>query len=177
MTNPNPPIRQVNEPELLLPDEKLPPGTIILARSSFIGGEYSSLASLIAKRKKAERALNEGLADWQTTIQPPAYVVFSTRNDATGERLFVFGHIPDIETLSRTNARAAEIVDLAKMRLLRQRLENALKRGWLYGQWFSRTQPEGEWGVMHKKFLQSPMSETEFESFRAKGWITGEEGI
>jgi hypothetical protein len=165
----------IPDPELLLPDESLPSGITIVAHSTFIGGEYTSLAALVAQRKKAEHALNLGLAEWQRGITPPCHVVFSTRNDATGERLFVFGDIPDMDALTKSE-RAAGVTDLAALRKLSMRIDSGLRRGWLYGKWFSRTQPEGEWGVMHKKFLQSPMSEAEFESFRAKGWVTGDEG-
>lgn len=175
MTHP-PQVVVIPDPELLLPDEQLPSGITIVATSSFFGGEYTSLAALVAKRKKAEQALNNGLADWQRDIEAPTHVVYSVRNDATGERLFVFGDIPDMDALVKSE-RASGVTDLAALRKLRMRLESGSRRGWLYGKWYSRTEPEGEWGCMHKKFVQSPMSASEFESWRAKGWVTGDEGV
>lgn len=165
----------IPDPELLLPDEKLPRDATFIAHSSFFGGEYVSLASLIERRKRAELHLNMDLAEWQKNIEPPTWVVYSVRNDATGERLFVFGEIPDMEALLKTDRVVPE--DLTSLRRLRARIDNGLRRGWLYGKWYSRTQPEGDWGVMHKKFMQSPMSEAEFESHRARGWVTGDEGV
>lgn len=165
----------IPDPELLLPDERLPSGVPLIAHSSFFGGEYPSLAALVKRRQRVEQELALGLADWHASIEPTCWVTYSVRNDATGERMFVFGYIPDVEALLKTGRVVTG--DLTALRRLRRKIEYGLKRGWLYGQWFSRTQPEGPWGVIHKRFLQSPMSEAEFESFRARGWVTGEEGI
>jgi hypothetical protein len=166
----------IPDPELLLPDEKLPAGVTIRAMSTFIGGDYTSLATLVAKRKRAEQDLNAGLSDWQRDIEPPTKVVYSVANATTGERLFIFGDIPDIEQLTKSE-RASGVTEFAQLRKLRLRIENALRRGWLYGQWYSRTVPDGEWGTMHKKYLQSPLPDAEFELFRSRGWVTGDEGV
>lgn len=165
----------IPDPELLLPDEKLPSGSVIRAMSTFIGGDYTSLATLVAARKRAEQSLNAGITDWQRDIEPPTKVVYSVAN-ATGERLFIFGDIPDMDALTKSE-RASGVVDLGELRRLRIRIENALRRGWLYGKWYSRTVPDGEWGTMHKKFLQSPLPDAEFELFRSRGWVTGDEGV
>jgi hypothetical protein len=158
----------IPDPELLLPDEKLPSDIVLVARSAFIGGEYVSLAALVARRKKAEARLSADMQEWQRLLEPPCWVVYSVRNDATGERMLVYGAIPDMDRLLASGR--VTTGDLTALRRLRRKIENGSARGWLYGQWFSRTQPEGEWGTFAKAFIQAAMSEAEFEAARARGW-------
>jgi hypothetical protein len=160
----------IPNPELLLPDERLSPAREYLAQSSFIGGTYPSLLAIIRKREKVEAQLNAEMADWQRAIAGPCYVMYSVLNDTTKDRLLVYGVIPTPTGFIESDAENASKVLEANKRRLVKRLESAHQRGWLFGKWYSRTQPLGEFGVMHRSYIQRVVEESDYRAAAARHW-------
>jgi hypothetical protein len=162
-------LKWIPDPELLLPDDRLPPARSYRAVSAFFGGDYMSLQALLKRRERVESLLNTQMADWQRAIAAPTWVMYSVRNDATGERLEIYAHICTPTAFLDTD-RAAGVTDESRRARLVRRLEHAHRRGWLYGRWHSRTDPEGEYGVMHRAFVQRVLDEAEFLNIQHNNW-------
>jgi hypothetical protein len=169
-------LRQVVVPEaeLFLPDDKPINMAEIIVRSAWFGGKYPSVAAVIKARTKAEFKLNGNIEDWQRDIVPPCFVQYGFRDAITDSRVLVYGAVPSIATFVEDEAEFAGRVqgkDRDKFgRRLRTRLEHALRRGWLYGQWYSVMQPKGEWSAQHKSVIQRVLTEQEFNALKEKQW-------
>lgn len=166
----------IPDAELLLPDDTLPPGRGYQPYSTWLAGEYPSLQAIIRKREKVEGRLNADMLDWQREVKPPCFVQYGVRDPQTDARVLVYGKIMDIEDFINSEKGAgARLLNGDRERFarrLRRRMESALKRGWLYGEWFSTQQPLGQWAPVHKAVLQREMTEAEFKELEAKAWVT-----
>lgn len=109
------------------------------------------------------------MADWQRAIAAPCFVMYSVINDSTKERLLVYGDIPTPTGFVESDGRVDNMSESSKRRLVK-RLESAHQRGWLYGMWHSRTQPLGEWGIMHRSYIQQIVSEADYRAAEARAW-------
>jgi hypothetical protein len=165
------------DPEMVLSDERLPPHDEIEAVSHLFGGRYPSVQSLIRARTKVEWALNQHVTQEQRDKCVPGCWVFfevDTYSKVLGpngepgtKRIPIFGEIPDVEDLEKTERTAN--ADDAHARGLRRRVIDAHNRGWLFGKWYSTLAPEGEWGAMHISTLV-PMTQESFLASKARGW-------
>jgi hypothetical protein len=163
----------IPDPELLLPDDRIPRLRALVARSMWLGGTFMSVSAYIEKRKQMEARMNENVLDWQRDIMPPCYLQYGVKDPDTGEELFIYGEIPDIQAFVEDEAKAAGRIGPERekfARRLTRRMEDALKRGWLYGQWYSRTNVLGEWGSIHRSVIQEVLSEAKYRELEAKLW-------
>lgn len=164
------PLVIIPDPELLLPDETLRPAEAYRAESAFFGRDYVSLAALLKGRAAAEYQLNQQMLDWQRALAAPTYVAHSLIRDDTKERLWVYAHV--VTPLAFLDTERAAGLDESKKRRLVKRMENAHQRGWIYARWHSRTQPDGEYGSIHRAYIQREVPEAEFLALAAAGWTS-----
>lgn len=161
--------------ELVLPGEKLPKFDTIQVVSHLFGGMYPSVQAMIRARSKVEYVLGQQVTETQRDLCVPgcwAYFeiadAFREPNEHGSTRLTVFGEVPDIDDLERSER--ASGCDDAHARLLRKRIVNAHNRGWLFGRWYSVvTGDNGEWGAVHISTLE-PLTHESFLEARARGW-------
>jgi hypothetical protein len=160
--------------ELLLPDDKLPPARHYEVRSEWFGGQYPSLSAIIKKRSAIEGRMNNEMLDWQRAILAPCYVQYGVRGP-DDSRLLVFGEIPDLQSVLEEEAWYRIGGERDKFgRRLRRRMEDAGRRGWLYGRWHSIMKPMGEFGCQHRDVMQEVLDEPMWLEIKANGWRRAE---
>jgi hypothetical protein len=101
--------------------------------------------------------------------------VISGMPDGEGDPVvvLVYGDIKDIDAFVESEKNAAGRIghDAERFaRRLKYRMENALQRGWLYGQWYSANAPLGEYGSQHKAVMQEVITEAKFKELEARAW-------
>jgi hypothetical protein len=129
------------DPEMALPDEKLPPHDAVKAVSQLFGGEYRSLKDMIFARTIVETELGKHITEEQRAALVPgcwAYFeisydsqIIGPRGEANTKVMPVFGEIPDIEDLLKSERQRD--AKFSAQQLLRRRVSNAHNRGWLFG--------------------------------------------
>lgn len=150
------------DPELVLADDWLPATRKIVAMSAFIGGEFTTKDRFIRHRKQVEDKYDAEMHDWQRAITVPCKVRMQH------EELILWGDCPEYrDVLESDRMLGAQLPQLAG---LRRRLEDAARRGWLYGRWYSMIVPEGEWGAVHRALIVSLVSSDTFIDARFNGW-------
>lgn len=169
-------VAVIPDAELLLPDDKLPSARNYEPRSMWMAGTYPSLQAMIRKREKIEGRLNADLLDWQRDLRPPCFVQYGIRNQGSDDFILIYGRIPSIEDFVNSEKGAGGRAlngDRERFgRRLTKRMENALARGWLYGEWFSAGNTVGEWGAIHKQAIQRELTEAEFKALEDVEWVT-----
>ena len=161
--------------ELTLPDDRFPPYRMLVAYSMWFGGEYKTLDEMIAARTKAEMKLNSDMAEWQRAIEPPCYVQYGIEDPDTKERVLIYARILDVDRFINlekfAGGRIGPDADAFAKRL-KSRMEYALGRGWLYGQWYSEKNITGDYGAVHKAVIQEVLSEAKYKELEANGWAS-----
>lgn len=163
----------VPEAELFLPDDRPINVREFVVKSQWFGGRYPSVSAVIKARTKAEFKLNANLEDWQRAITPPCWVQYGIRDAINDQRVLVYGAIPSIASFVEDEADFARRMGTERDkfgRRLTRRMENALRRGWLYGRWYSVMAPKGEWGAQHRSVIQRVLTEAEFKALEEKQW-------
>lgn len=130
-------------------------------------GQFPSWAEFMAARTEAETRLNARTEFWQRTLLVPAFAV-REYDMPGGDPLTIYAHLVDAyEAGERERASGAGEVEV---RAFRRRVEDAMKRGWLWGTFYSKVEPEGEMGCVHRSQLDHVVSPYEWDVARAEGW-------
>lgn len=151
------------DPELALPDDGTTFAAVDGVTIQAIGcysATYETFNQLLEHRTMIEADLDKRAADWQREGGDYLLRMWGT--------LAVYGHVFTPEQVyMRERMLGARHREAARTRF---RIEDARKRGWLYGRFYSVDEPEGEWGCCHVADVTTYLDEAGYLAAEARGW-------
>jgi hypothetical protein len=160
-------VMTLMDPELSLPTDA--PAFRSVGRIVAVGSwtaEYPDFRSLMADRAQRELDLHTAVTPEQAKIAPPAYI----RRDLVlpDGPLTIYAQMftPD-HAYEQERATGAGHAEAAK---LRERVRNAMERGWLWGRFYSTVEPDGELGCIHRAEVETTITADEFLDAQQAGW-------
>jgi hypothetical protein len=167
----------IDTPELLMPSDR---PAFVSAPAIMAVGAYQKVYestqgkiafdALLEDRTRIEETLDAAMTADQEAIRPTAYIA-RIWTPSVGAPVHIYAKV--------YSGRAARIYEQAlhtpsmdeiEAGQHQLRVEDALRRNWLWGRFFSTVVPNGEWGCVHRSMVDAVITETHFDDMRLRGW-------
>lgn len=159
----------LEDPELYLPavdDHALGHAGTIIAIGSF-RVTVDNPRDLLRLRTQHEAELRPRIQTYQAHITTPCKVLIEWR-PPLGDEVTIYGDLKDAQTAY--GMERASGADHAEAKLLKRRILDAERRGWLWGRFYSQIEPTGEMGCTHRCYVAHVLTEDEWTTAQAEGW-------
>lgn len=150
------------DPEMALPDDPSPARKlqVVAVWAPPPMDTFDTLGELIMRRTAYEAQMNAVVTEAQAGIREGDHVTYSPAG------LAVYGRVFGPVEMARRE-REEHGVNTADAAKLERRVADAMRRGWLYGWWWSRID-RGEWGAVHRAWIERLVPVFEYTTTAAR---------